>query len=137
MSGGALGSAAGSAIRRGPTAGSVMASTFLLAGSQALGILLEPTGVKRGTFADFTVNHERLSIRRRVSCLEVKDRVLRRLPEVTIDDKPPEAEFVQSGLKPHGVRKAMFPCFESKSFASRVVLSRYSGKDGCLMAQTA
>lgn len=56
MSGGALGSAAGSALRRGPTIGSVTASTFLLAGSQALGILTEATGVKRGTFNDFQVN---------------------------------------------------------------------------------
>lgn len=56
MSGGALGRAAGSALNRGPTTGSVMASTFLLAGSQALGILLEPTGVKRATFNDFSVS---------------------------------------------------------------------------------
>lgn len=55
MSGGALGSAAANAMRR-PTVGSVTASTFLLAGTQALGILLSPTGVKRGTFADFSVN---------------------------------------------------------------------------------
>lgn len=55
MSGGALGSAAAGAVRR-PTIGSVTSSTFLLAGSQALGILLEPTGVKRGTFNDFAVN---------------------------------------------------------------------------------
>lgn len=56
MSGGALGRASGSALNRGPTQGSVMASTFLLAGSQALGILLEPTGVKRATFNDFSVS---------------------------------------------------------------------------------
>lgn len=55
MSGGALGSAAAGAIRR-PTVGSVTQSTFLLAGTQALGILLEPTGVKRATFNDFAVN---------------------------------------------------------------------------------
>lgn len=54
MSGGALGKASPSP--RGPTVGSVTASTFLLAGSQALGILLEPTGVKRSTFNDFAVN---------------------------------------------------------------------------------
>lgn len=56
MSGGALGKASGSALHRGPTTGSVMTSTFLLAGSQALGILLEPTGVRRATFNDFSVS---------------------------------------------------------------------------------
>lgn len=56
MSGGALGRAAGSALNRGPTQGSVMSSTLLLAGSQALGILLEPGGVKRATFNDFSVS---------------------------------------------------------------------------------
>lgn len=56
MSGGALGRSSGSALNRGPTQSSVMASTFLLAGSQALGILLEPTGVKRATFNDFSVS---------------------------------------------------------------------------------
>lgn len=56
MSGGALGRAAGSALRTGPSVRSVMASTFLLAGSQALGILLEPTGVTRATFNDFAVS---------------------------------------------------------------------------------
>lgn len=55
MSGGALGQAAGAALRNRPTHSSVLASTFLLAGSQALGILLEPTGVKRATFNDFSV----------------------------------------------------------------------------------
>ncbi|HTG95683.1 MAG TPA: phage tail protein [Pyrinomonadaceae bacterium] len=56
MSGGALGRAAGSALNRGPTNSSVLSSTLLLAGSQALGILLEPTGVKRATFNDFSVS---------------------------------------------------------------------------------
>lgn len=55
MSGGALGSAAAGAVRS-PSIGSVTASTFLLAGSQALGILTAPTGVRRGTFNDFAVN---------------------------------------------------------------------------------
>lgn len=56
MSGGALGRSAGSALSRRPTQGSVLSSTLLLAGSQALGILLEPTGVKRATFNDFSVS---------------------------------------------------------------------------------
>lgn len=55
MSGGALGSAAAGAIRN-TSISSVTASTFLLAGSQALGILTAPTGVRRGTFNDFAVN---------------------------------------------------------------------------------
>jgi hypothetical protein len=56
MSGGALGRSSGSALNRGPTNSSVLASTLLLAGSQALNILLEPTGVKRATFNDFSVS---------------------------------------------------------------------------------
>lgn len=56
MSGGALGRAAGSALSQQPSTRSVLASTFLLAGSQALGLLLEPTGVKRATFNDFSVS---------------------------------------------------------------------------------
>lgn len=42
--------------QRRPTISSVSASTFLLAGSQALGILLEPSGVKRATFNDLAVS---------------------------------------------------------------------------------
>lgn len=56
MSGG-IGAASAGAIASGASAsyGSVLASTFLLAGSQALGILTAP-GPRRGTFQEFVVN---------------------------------------------------------------------------------
>ena len=52
MPGGAIGTAAGGALGGGlGITGSMLASTFLLAGSQALGILTAP-GVRRGTAAE-------------------------------------------------------------------------------------
>ena len=55
MSGG-IGAAAGGALAGSSVStGSVLASTFLLAGSQALGILTAP-GPRRGTFQEFVVN---------------------------------------------------------------------------------
>src|SRR5262249_6382742 len=56
-------------------------------------------------WAYLTIDRQRLSVGRGVSCLEVEDGVLRRLAEVAVNDERPEAEVVQSGLqRPHVIR---------------------------------
>ena len=68
--------------------------------------------------AHFTIDRQRLSVGRGVSCLEVEDGVLRRLAEVAVDDEPPEAEVVQSGLQRLHVIRAELAAMQRPSTKS-------------------